>query len=89
MLSTNEELVQAARSGDRAAIRTIHDRCCGRIYDHCSAVLRDPDLAAAVLLDTFMLAFVELYRLRDPAKLEPWLFALARDQMLFQPRSPS
>jgi DNA-directed RNA polymerase specialized sigma24 family protein len=88
MTQTNAELVLAARSGDRAAIRTIHDRYCGKLYDHCSAVLRDPDAAAGILLDTFMLAFVELHRLRDPRKLEPWLFALARDQMLYRPRSP-
>jgi DNA-directed RNA polymerase specialized sigma24 family protein len=88
MLANDADLVLAARSGDRAAIRTIHDRYCGRVFDHCSAVLRDPEVAGEVLLETFMLAFVELHRLKNLAKLEPWLFALARDQMLYRPRSP-
>ena len=88
MLMTDADLVAAARSGDRVAIRTIHDTYCGRLFDHCSAVLRDPDTAGEVLVETFMLAFVELHRLTDPAQLEPWLFALARDQMLYRPRSP-
>ncbi len=87
MRDSNAELVRLSRSGDRAAIRTIHDRYCGRLYDHGSAVLRDSDAAASVLIDTFMLAFVELHRLRDQAKLEPWLFALARVQLLSRPRS--
>ncbi len=88
MLLTDADLVVAARSGDRAAIRTIHDTYCGRLFDHCSAVLRDPDTAGEVLSETFMLAFVELHRLHDAEQLEPWLFALARDQMLYRPRSP-
>jgi DNA-directed RNA polymerase specialized sigma24 family protein len=88
MLLTDADLVVAARSGDRVAIRTIHDTYCGRLFDHCSAVLRDPETAGDVLSETFMLAFVELHRLGDPKQIEPWLFALARDQMLFRPRSP-
>lgn len=88
MLATETDVVIAARSGDRAAIRTIHDTYCGRLYDHCSAVLRDPETAGDVMLETFMLAFVELHRLEDPTKLQSWLFALARDQMLYRPRSP-
>ena len=87
MLLTDADLVAAARSGNRVAIRTIHDTYCGRLFDHCSAVLRDPDTAGEVLSETFMLAFVELHRLADPEQLEPWLYALARDQMLYRPRS--
>src|SRR5262245_58063106 len=56
MLMTDADLVVAARSGDRVAIRTIHDTYCGRLFDHCSAVLRDPDTAGEVLSETFMLA---------------------------------
>lgn len=76
------ELVQATRSGDEDAFAEIYDRYADRVYDFCSAVLRDPERAAAVVLDTFVLAALELYRLRDGAKLEAWLFALARDQAL-------
>src|SRR5262249_53451819 len=53
-----------------------------RLYDLCTSVLRNPNAAFDTVVDTFVLAAIELYRLRRPEKLEPWLFALARHQLL-------
>jgi Sigma-70 region 2 len=81
MLS-DAELVASARAGDRAALSEIYDAYGDRLYDLCTSVLRDPDDAFDAMVDTFVLAALELYRLRRPDKLEPWLFALARQQLL-------
>lgn len=45
-------------------------------------MLRDRDEAADVLHDTFLVAGARLHHLRDPAKLRPWLFAIARHETL-------
>ena len=79
---TDAELVASARSGDRGALSEIYDSYADRLYDLCASVLRDPEEAFDAMVDTFVLAALELYRLRRPEKLEPWLFALARQQLL-------
>jgi hypothetical protein len=79
---TDAELVASARSGDRGALSEIYDSYADRLYDLCTSVLRDPEGAFDAMVDTFVLAALELYRLRRPEKLEPWLFALARQQLL-------
>jgi DNA-directed RNA polymerase specialized sigma24 family protein len=81
-MPTDAELVILARAGDREALAAIYDRYADRLYDLCSSVMRDPDAAFDTMVDTFVLAALELYRLRKPHKLEPWLFALTREQML-------
>jgi DNA-directed RNA polymerase specialized sigma24 family protein len=79
---TDAELVASARSGDRGALSEIYDGYADRLYDLCASVLRDPEDAFDAIVDTFVLAALELYRLRRPEKLEPWLFALARQHLL-------
>jgi DNA-directed RNA polymerase specialized sigma24 family protein len=81
-MPTDAELVLLARAGDRDALAAIFDRYGDRLYDLFSSVLRDPDAAFEAMVDTFVLAALELYRLRRPHKLAPWLFALAREQLL-------
>ena len=79
---TDAELVASARSGDRGALSEMYDGYADRLYDLCTSVLRDSDAAFDAMVDTFVLAALEMYRLRRPDKLEPWLFALARQQLL-------
>jgi hypothetical protein len=79
---TDAELVASARAGDRGALSEIYDAYADRLYDLCTSVLRDHEAAFDAMVDTFVLAALELYRLRRPDKLEPWLFALAREQLL-------
>jgi hypothetical protein len=79
---TDAELVASARSGDRGALSEMYDRYADRLYDLCTSVLRNADAAFDAMVDTFVLAALELYRLRRPDKLESWLFALSRQQLL-------
>ena len=79
---TDAELVASARSGDRGALSAIYDGYADRLYDLCTSVLRDPEAAFDAMVDAFVLSALELYRLRRAEQLEPWLFALARQQLL-------
>ncbi|HYU38621.1 MAG TPA: sigma-70 family RNA polymerase sigma factor [Acidimicrobiia bacterium] len=81
-MPSDAELVMLARAGDREALAAIYDRYADPLYDLCSSVLRDPDAAFDAMVDTFVLAALELYRLRKPDKLESWLFALTREHLL-------
>jgi RNA polymerase sigma factor (sigma-70 family) len=73
------ELVGAAAAGDRAAFAEIYDRYANRLYDFCIGIVGDRD-AADCVQEAFYHAAVDLPKLRDPDKLRPWLYAIARHQ---------
>jgi len=82
-------LVLAARSGDRDALAAIYDRYADRLHDFCSSILRDRDEAADAFHDAFLAAARRLDQLRDPDKLRPWLFAIARHEALRRAKARS
>ena len=43
-------------------------------------VLSEPEDAADAVQDTFVIAAARLGGLRDPRKLRPWLYAVARNE---------
>jgi RNA polymerase sigma factor (sigma-70 family) len=65
-------------AGDRAAFAEMYDAYARRVYGVCAAILRDDDEAADATHDTFVLAIQRVEQLRDPERLRPWLFAIAR-----------
>jgi RNA polymerase sigma factor (sigma-70 family) len=75
------ELVGAAAAGDSAAFAGIYDRYADRLYDFCMGMVGDRD-AADCVQEAFCMAAVDLPKLRDPNKLRPWLYAIARHQVL-------
>jgi RNA polymerase sigma factor (sigma-70 family) len=74
------ELVRAATAGDRGAFAAIYDRYADRLHDFCWSVLRDRDEAADATQDAFVVAAERLGQLRDPERLRPRLYAVARSQ---------
>jgi RNA polymerase sigma factor (sigma-70 family) len=80
------QLVGLARDGDKDAFAAIYDRYADRIHDFCHSVLRDRHEAADATQDTFLVAGLRLAQLRDPAKLRPWLYAIARNEALRRAR---
>jgi RNA polymerase sigma factor (sigma-70 family) len=75
---TDAELARAAASGDRAALAGIYHRYARRLHDYCVGMLRDHHAAADCVQDVFCTAATELPKLRDPERLRPWLYAIAR-----------
>ena len=69
-------------AGDRAAFAGIYDRYADRLHDFCVGMLRDRDAAADCVQDVFCTAATQLPKLRDPDKLRPWLYAIARNEAL-------
>jgi RNA polymerase sigma factor (sigma-70 family) len=81
-LRTDAELVSGSVAGDRAAFAQIYDRYADRLHDFCVGMLRDRDGAADCVQDTFCLAATRLPQLREPDKLRPWLYSIARNEAL-------
>jgi RNA polymerase sigma factor (sigma-70 family) len=79
---SDAELARAAAAGDRAAFAGIYDRYGDRLHDFCVGMVRDRDAAADCVQDVFCTVAVQLPKLRDPDKLRPWLYAIARNEAL-------
>jgi RNA polymerase sigma factor (sigma-70 family) len=84
---SDAELVAAAVAGDRGAFAAIYDRYADRLHDFCWSLLRDRDEAADATQDAFLVAAERLGQLRDPERLRPWLYAVARSQALRRARA--
>lgn len=60
----------------------IYDRYADRLHDFCVGMLRDRDAAADCVQDVFCAAAIQLPKLREPDRLRPWLYAIARNEAL-------
>ncbi|WP_329249476.1 RNA polymerase sigma factor [Actinoallomurus sp. NBC_01490] len=74
----DRRLVKGLHDGDDDVIATLYDVYAERLYDYCMALLDDRRAAADVVHDTFIDAARRAPRLRDRARLRPWLYAAAR-----------
>ena len=72
------DLARAAADGDRQAFAEIYDRYADRLYDFCVGLTGDRDAAADCVQDAFCVAATDLANLREPDKLRPWLYSIAR-----------
>jgi RNA polymerase sigma factor (sigma-70 family) len=81
-IAGDAQLAGAAAAGDRGAFAAIYDRYADRLHDFCIGMVRDRDAAADCVQDAFCTAAVQLPKLRDPDKLRPWLYAIARNEAL-------
>jgi RNA polymerase sigma factor (sigma-70 family) len=81
-MAGDAELAGAAAAGDRAAFAGIYDRYADRLHDFCIGMVRDRDAAADCVQEVFCTAAAQLATLRDPDKLRPWLYAIARNEAL-------
>jgi RNA polymerase sigma factor (sigma-70 family) len=79
---TDAELVHASLAGDRTAFAQMYDRYADRLHDFCVGMLRDRDCAADCVQDAFCIAATRLPQLREPDKLRPWLYSIARNEAL-------
>jgi RNA polymerase sigma factor (sigma-70 family) len=76
------EIVAAIVFGEPAGLAEAYDRYAVPLYAYCCSMLREPADAADAVQDTFLIAAAKLRGLRDPAKLRPWLYAVARNECL-------
>jgi RNA polymerase sigma factor (sigma-70 family) len=65
----------------------VYDRYAPALHAYCRSLLGDPSDADDAVLDTFIIAAAELEGLRDPGRLRPWLYAVARNECRHRLRS--
>jgi RNA polymerase sigma factor (sigma-70 family) len=76
----DRDVVAAIVAGDPDGLAAAYDRYAMPLYSYCRSLLREPADAADAVQDTFLVATAKLGDLRDPGKLRPWLYAVARNE---------
>src|SRR5690242_2758984 len=83
------EVVAAIAAGDPAGLAEAYDRYAAPLYRFCRGMLSEPADAADVVQDTFVIAVPRMSALRDPQRLRPWLYTVARNECLRKLRGRS
>jgi RNA polymerase sigma factor (sigma-70 family) len=76
----DREIVAAIVAGDPAGLAAAYDSYADVLHRYCRSLLAEPADAADAVQDTFVIAAAKLGGLRDPDRLRPWLYAVARNE---------
>ena len=76
----DREIVAAIVAGDLSGLAAAYDEHAESLYGYCRWMLPEPEDAAYAVEDTYIITAGRLDRLRDPRKLRPWLYAVARNE---------
>jgi RNA polymerase sigma factor (sigma-70 family) len=76
----DREIVAAIVAGQPGGLAAAYDRYAQSLHAYCCTMLGEPSDAADAVQDTFIIAAAKLGGLRDPDRLRPWLYAVARNE---------
>jgi RNA polymerase sigma factor (sigma-70 family) len=75
---TDELLAVRCQLGEAEAFGALIERWNGPLWGYLRRICDEPEDAADVLQDVWLSVLRGLPRLREPARLRPWLFGIAR-----------
>jgi RNA polymerase sigma factor (sigma-70 family) len=76
----DRDIAASLAARDPAGLAAAYDRHAAGLYGYCRSLLGEPADAADAAQDTFIIAAAQLARLRNPARLRSWLYAIARNE---------
>jgi RNA polymerase sigma factor (sigma-70 family) len=76
----DRDIVAAIVAGQPGGLAAAYDRYARALHAYCCTMLGEPSDAADAVQDTFVIAAAKLGGLRDPNRLRPWLYAVARNE---------
>lgn len=81
---TDRELLQDARDGDAQAFGELYSRRRGAVLSFLRPRVRDAELAADLMCETFASALLAVHDRKRPLPEQPiaWLIAIARNELL-------
>ena len=82
----NKDLVQKMRQGEDGAYQKVMDQWGKRVYNFARRFANDDHFANEVVQQTFIHAFEKIDQLKDPAKLQSWLYRIASNNCISQGR---
>jgi RNA polymerase sigma-70 factor (ECF subfamily) len=77
-MSPMPDLIERFRAGDPDAVREIYGAYAGAVHTVAISIVRDRELAAEVVQQTFVKAWRAARQFDGTRDLAPWLYAIAR-----------
>jgi RNA polymerase sigma-70 factor (ECF subfamily) len=81
-VQSDSELIHLMCNGDRQAFADLYQRYKSAVYSYCMRMLSDKDAAEDAAHETFMKMYTNAVQLIDTASFLPWLFQIARNEVL-------
>jgi RNA polymerase sigma factor (sigma-70 family) len=80
----DSQLLEATRAGDALAYDAFYRRHCDVLLGYCAQRVRDPELAADLMAETFTAALVAVHDRERPLPDTPipWLFTIAHRKLI-------
>jgi RNA polymerase sigma factor (sigma-70 family) len=78
----DELLALRCQLGERGAMDALVERWHPALWRYVRGLASDDDVAAEAVQDVWLRVLRAISRLRDPARLRPWLFGIARRVMM-------
>jgi RNA polymerase sigma-70 factor (ECF subfamily) len=85
-IRTDEQLIRAANSGDKAAFSTLVKRYEETVYKFSYKVCRNKEKAAEALQDTFINVYRKLDSFDGKSKFSTWLYSIVTNNCLMSRR---
>jgi len=77
----DRQIVAGVLRGDREAVAALYDGYADALHDYARRRAPTEADAADVVHDAFLVAVDRIGQLRDPERLRPWLYAIARTEL--------
>jgi RNA polymerase sigma factor (sigma-70 family) len=77
----DQKIVAGVRRGERDALAALYGRYADVLHDFARRRVHSQADASDVVHDTFLVAVERIGQLRDPERLRPWLYAIARTEL--------
>lgn len=74
------EIVAVLRHDRTSGFEALYREYAERLYAYATTVMKDSTIAADATHDALIQAVTRIDQLRDPERLEPWLFAITRNE---------
>ncbi len=79
-MATDKELVKRVQNGESEAYAELFRRYYQHIYAICVSMVENPQDAEELAQEMFVLAYLKVDQLRDPARFFPWLKKMTRNR---------
>ena len=81
-MTSDEELVERCRAGDRDAFKLLFERHRDSVYNLAFGISHSPETAEDITQEVFVKAYVGLSGFRGRARFKTWLYRIAVNQSL-------
>jgi RNA polymerase sigma-70 factor (ECF subfamily) len=82
MISEEEQVIAAIRSGDSSAFKKIVDHYQDMVYTICIRLVKNSMIAEELAQDSFLKAFRNIHSYRGESKFSTWLYRIAYNTCL-------